>query len=322
MAANDATIYNVYHLVRLCGLKKATLNGKVARVIDPLDTTTGKFNVVILDDRSRPYFPVLPERMVMIEPKHMQHVCEYCLAVAADGKKLLMCGRCKTARYCNAECQRADWGRHKSPDCIQFSHKRGWDTALQQACMNNDVAEVRRLVEEEGADIDKATSNGPTPLYTAAMSSHLDVVRYLVEKGADKDKARATSMTPMCIAASKGFMHIVQYLVEQGADKDKAAIGGVTPLFMAAQEGILAMVRYLVEQGADKNKPSSDGSTPLCMAAGMGRVAVVRCLVEHGADMDAKAMGTVTPMMAAFSRGHFEVVTYLAESGATLTFAR
>ena len=89
-----------------------------------------------------------------------------------------MCGRCKTARYCNTECQRADWARHKMPDCFQFSHLRGLDTPLQQACARGDVAEVRRLVEQEGANVDKATTNGPTPLATATTHGHLLVVRY------------------------------------------------------------------------------------------------------------------------------------------------
>ena len=97
---------------------------------------------------------------MMIKPEHFKHACEYCLVVAPDGEKLQICGRCKTARYCNAECQRADWARHKKPDCFSFSHSRSFDmSSLQLACIDGNVAEVRRLVEEEGADVDKATSN-------------------------------------------------------------------------------------------------------------------------------------------------------------------
>lgn len=40
-------------------------------------------------------------------------VCARCGASAVADKKLLTCGRCKTARYCGAACQKAHWPAHK-----------------------------------------------------------------------------------------------------------------------------------------------------------------------------------------------------------------
>ncbi|KAF8904896.1 hypothetical protein CPB85DRAFT_957713 [Mucidula mucida] len=37
--------------------------------------------------------------------------CAKCLP---DGAKLQTCSRCQLARYCNAECQRANWSLHKT----------------------------------------------------------------------------------------------------------------------------------------------------------------------------------------------------------------
>ena len=196
--ADDAmtTTIRPNHLIRLHGFNHVALDCKLVRVETNLREQDGKHGVEFLDDTVRPPVPVVPMRRMFIQPERMQqHACEYCLLVAAEGVKLQICGRCKTARYCNAECQLADWGRHKAPDCLQFSHRRGMDTPLQQACIDGNVAEVRRLVEEEGADVDKATTNGPTPLCTAAHWGQFSVVRSLVEKGADVDKARATSYT-------------------------------------------------------------------------------------------------------------------------------
>ena len=44
-------------------------------------------------------------------------------------------------------------------------------SSLGPACARGDMAEVRRLVEEEYADVDKGTSSGPTPLCSAALHS-------------------------------------------------------------------------------------------------------------------------------------------------------
>lgn len=40
--------------------------------------------------------------------------CAHCAMLPAAGKKLLTCGRCKTVKYCSANCQRAAWGAHKA----------------------------------------------------------------------------------------------------------------------------------------------------------------------------------------------------------------
>jgi len=307
----DATTvtFRAHHLVRLNGLSLDALNGKLARVESNTPGATGKFVVLLLDNSSRPPVPAVPAQRLIIAPKHFRHACEYCFVVAPEGEKLQMCSRCKTARYCNVECQRADWARHKDPDCL--------DTPLQQACMDGNVAELRRLVEVEGIDVNKASTNGPTPLTTATAAGHMSVVRYLVERGADVDKARATSITPLCVAAASGFLSILRFLVEQGADVDKMSDGGAlfeagaTPLHHAAKEGHLAVVRYLVEQSADKDKIDCDSATPLYIAAQHGHVAVVRYLVEHGADKDkAKADGW-TSLQVAIARGHMTVVAYL-----------
>ena len=43
--------------------------------------------------------------------------CAYCGSVPAKNKKLLTCGRCKSARYCNASCQKAHWGAGHKTAC-------------------------------------------------------------------------------------------------------------------------------------------------------------------------------------------------------------
>ena len=354
MADDDATTTVTFrrnHLVRLRRFNHVVLDGKLVRIKSNNDEATGKFEVAFLDDQARPPVPLVPARRMPIAPEHFIHACEFCLVVApaADGGKLQMCGRCKTARYCNTECQRADWARHKVGDCYRFSHARGIDMLpLQQACKHGDIVEVRRLVEE-GANIDKATTNGPTSLATAAVHGHLSVVQYLVECGADLDKARATSFTalyeaaygghlpivrylvergadrekaaedgtwPLLIAVFRGHFEVVQYLVEQGTDVDKARDDGATPLITAAQMGHLMVMQYLVEQGADKDKAGRDGSTPLLSAAQIGQLAIVRFLVEQGADIDKANDRGASPLLAAVLARNLEILRYLVEQGA------
>ena len=271
------------HLVRLYGFKHAVLDGKLVRVRTYIRQSDSKHKVDFLTDTARPPIPAVPLRWMDVKSEHMQHVCEYCLAVAAEGVKLQICGKCKTAHYCNAECQHADWPRHQRPYCLTFSLQRGTAAPLHNACGDGNLAEVRRLVEEEGADVNKATTNGPTPLWAAANYDRLAVVRYLVEQGADVDKARVTSFTPLYGASSMGHLPIVRYLVEHGADMDKTDARGMTPIYAAASAGHLAVVQYLVQQGADINKENENGFTPMMNAWVRNQVEVVAYLRAAGA---------------------------------------
>ena len=106
------------------------------------------------------------------------------------------------------------------------------------------------------------------------------VVRYLVKQGADKEKVSNDGRTPLFLAALKNRLEIVRYLVEQGADKDKAMDGNKTPLLVAAERGYMAVVRYLVEQGADMEKATDTPSSPSSVIV----VAPKRCSEAQGMD--------------------------------------
>ena len=67
------------------------------------------------------------------------NVCAQCGARPAAGKKLLVCGRCKAAKYCSAQCQRAAWASHKDGCARPPSVQRFQGSSLSTRC--SDVAE-------------------------------------------------------------------------------------------------------------------------------------------------------------------------------------
>ena len=71
-----------------------------------------------------------------------------------------------------------------------------------------------RALIEAGADVNKATDVGATPLYIAAQNGHEAVVRALIELGADINKAKDDGWTPLFIAAEKGHETVVRALIE------------------------------------------------------------------------------------------------------------
>ena len=172
-----------------------------------LDDVSGTCVVTFLDDSTRPPVPMDPPQTAQVKPQDMQHACEYCLVGESSTRcGLLLCGSCKTARYCNTECQGKDWPRHKGAECTDFHDFRVFHRPLHQvrkakhktppraaphrallwmrrpvcpgqACLTANMVEVRRLVDEEKADVNATTTSGGTALCAAATKGHLLVVQ-------------------------------------------------------------------------------------------------------------------------------------------------
>jgi ankyrin repeat protein len=299
--------------VLLQGLSNAAYNGQLARIqCLSADVNNGRFRVELQVDEEVASSHLSREILVKLE--NMARACDCCHQAGAG--TMQYCGKCRNVAYCNAECQRSDWQRHKV-ECSNMNARRQiHKSPLILAAAMGDLAEVEKLVGE-GADVNKATKeDGCTPLIVAATMGQLAVVRYLVQHSADKNKADNAGTTPLLIAAQGGHLTVVQYLIQQGADKEKAINNGATPLFIAAQDGHLVVVQYLVQQGADKNKATSNGATPLWIAAGKGHMAVVQFLVQRGAHINQAAESGFTPLIAATNQGHTAVANYLREQGA------
>ena len=279
-------VFRPGHLVRLVGLNHAAFDGKLARVVPSLRPLSGRHFVEFVDDRTGPPAPALRSKKMPIKPENMQLTCEHCPVAEEGGITLQICGKCRTARYCNVACQRADWPRHQTSDCIRFSYLRSISHPIHQACIYGNFAEVRRLVEEKGSNIEKSSRGGPTPLILAAEKGHVDVVEYLLEQGADVDKASDGGETPLHSSSRHCQMAMVKCLVEHGADKDKVNNDGQTPIHLAAEGYQWVTVKYLIDQGADMNKADNEGRTPLHLAVEHDVLEMVLYLVQQGADKE------------------------------------
>jgi ankyrin repeat protein len=96
------------------------------------------------------------------------------------------------------------------------------------ACKRGNPEIVEYLIEVCGADVeqkgtyevvDDKTSHRVSPLWCAAVSGRLNIVKSLVKHGANVNTVSDTGSTPVRSACFMTHFEIVQYLVEQaGAD--------------------------------------------------------------------------------------------------------
>ena len=159
---------------------------------------------------------------------------------------------------------------------------RSADTVLD-AASRAERAEVRELQAALGALMLDSGLVEPL-LFIAVKKGNKDVVQLLVEKGANLNRVSYDGETPLSIAAKEGQAEMVRVLVENGANVNQANDCDETPLWIAAGNGHLEVVRVLVEKKAEVEQADERGWTPLFIAAAKDHLEVVRLLEDNGAN--------------------------------------
>jgi ankyrin repeat protein len=128
---------------------------------------------------------------------------------------------------------------------------------------------VKYLVEETGADENRAGYEGRTLLMAAADGGHADVMQYLLDRpGINIEAKNERGERAINIACRKGHVEVMKLLVAAGARVDPQDRDEVGALMSAVIGGKLQVVKYLVEEaGADANRTSREGWTPLTWAS-------------------------------------------------------
>ena len=189
---------------------------------------------------------------------------------------------------------------------------------LITAAHNGNLNSVRILLRY-GADIaargtltiDGEVIEGCAPLWAAAASGRLDVVKLLIERNADVDSRTLTGSTPLRVAAHEGHLDVVGCLVESGADVNaRLSRDNSTPLMVACSWGHSSVATYLINKGAIMDLQDKDGNTALHHAAQSDLLEIFRELLALGASQLPNNQG-LTPLLYACDYCSIEIVEYL-----------
>lgn len=149
-------------------------------------------------------------------------------------------------------------------ECVRSLIQRGVDvdqraggtgtTALKSAAAY-DRTEITQILLEHGADPNRGSSRGLTPLHSASYWGNVAAVKLLLGAGATVDPIDpGTGFTPLMDAALKGHREIVQLLLAAGADPARRDIGGQTAADKARQRGF-QQVDNDIEAWARRRRP-------------------------------------------------------------------
>lgn len=131
------------------------------------------------------------------------------------------------------------------------------------------------------------------PLHAAARQNQVEELRRLVEARASVEvKETAFGWGPLHVAAGSGAIQSIEALLELGASANAGAKDGEVPLHLAASEGHTQAIRSLAATRAEVNLVNADGETPLHVAVqhvgGKPGLGHLRALLELRADPSQK----------------------------------
>lgn len=156
--------------------------------------------------------------------------------------------------------------------------------ALVRAASEGDP-ECIRLLANAGADVNRATHDGITPLAWAAMASDDDPRRIEALRGAGAHFWSETQeFDPLAMAAESNNVRCLDALLAAGARLDPRE-DGAEALRVAASYGYVSIVDRLLREGVSCNTTTRVRSTPLHAACHGGHAACVRLLLEADADV-------------------------------------
>jgi hypothetical protein len=175
---------------------------------------------------------------------------------------------------------------------------------------------------DAGAGVGPAGHFNVSPLRTAMLEAHADVVQYLVDHGAlpteptDRPSVLTQALSYTTFRPRPAALATLQILLQAGATPHP---GEEAPLITAVMQPVAPeALRLLLSYGADADEQRSDGTPAIVIAARRGDHAAVDVLLQAGADVDACDQKARTALMHAVERNERRVIATLLLAGAAI----
>ena len=148
-------------------------------------------------------------------------------------------------------------------------------TPLQSAVIDNNVAEIERLLPTE--NIHLTDVNGFTVAHHAAWVGNPEVIDILRNHGSDF-KVANDGWTPFLIAAQRGNIAATSKFIKMRAEVNSVTNNGNNALHLATEGQHLTVVDILIRNGADTLLTNNAGETALDIARRIGNAKLIRKL--------------------------------------------
>lgn len=216
-------------------------------------------------------------------------------AIAADGNFVVQPGELSgdEARLMDAA-RRGDIGAVSALLKTGANPNRGddrGDTPLMEA-VRQDNLELTQILLDAGTT-PNIKGRGYTPLGVAARNGNARLAEMLLQAGADPDRKSSDGDTPLHSAALMGYPQVIRILARSRPNTKLFNMEGLSPLAVAAANGQYAAAQALIEIGAPADWGDKKRHPPLWWAFSVGDLDMARLLVKLGAALGQLPVGAL-----------------------------
>jgi len=150
-------------------------------------------------------------------------------------------------------------------------------------CSAVKTADVRQLksLQKYGVNLSAGDYDGRTPLHIAASDGSLEVAEYLLNNGASVHIKDRDQNTPLMSAIMGDHFEIIDLFVQCGAHLTASSITIGEMLCNAAARGNVIRLKSLYKGGVDLNQPDISGRTAIQLAVQHHQEVCVQYLLKH-----------------------------------------
>jgi len=109
-------------------------------------------------------------------------------------------------------------------------------TLVARACASGKLDIVKHRLEERPEDLNEGDHAQNTPLHTASIAGHANIVKFLLAAGCAVDPVNVARDTPLHDAIDNGHLDVVRLLLDAGANPRKANGKGEDPFDLVEED--------------------------------------------------------------------------------------
>ena len=187
-------------------------------------------------------------------------------------------------------------------------------TDLFAAVKNNDISEVKRLLEA-GADPNAMDNDSDNVLMNAAMYASAACMNALLQKTANPNIKNKHQQTALMYCTND--LEKCKLLIQYGADVNAKAKSGNTALLIASVGNQpYTILKLLLDNKADPLATNSARETALIRAAQFSDTMTLRLLLDKGIPVNALDIYAGTALTRAILNANAPAVSFLLNNGA------
>ena len=195
---------------------------------------------------------------------------------------------------------------------VDSPSKEDGRTLLTRASFGGNLSIIKYLVEELGADIEKADAEKITPLMEAVSSENLEVFEYYLSKKIDIHATNKLGADALTMAMSGSSDEMISKLLRAGANPNHSwNKKNFSHLMLSSRNGNLLTSKLLLNAGAEINARDTEGNTALHYASAEGFTSIVKLLISRGSNLESKNTKNESAGDLALENGFKEIADLL-----------